>query len=296
MSFYFNDYSYAGNIDKFIDTRNFIVEGFEYYKYNKEVLGYKTALPTELIKMYYDLNPTEVVFDNLKKSFIKKYVINESALEGVNDLTLHGKEEIEGFKEMYIFMHSLEFNDEFDIFSLKDLNAKLFSCTPYPEFGGNFRREFAHLSGVKSDLCDWSYIYQRLLELDSDVSTLRDLSPIIKNSCNAEARIVYLDKCVELGCKLIKVHPFSDGNGRTIRCFINKLLEDVGFPSVYVKSQEREEYLTAMNRALDFEDYKDIKMFYHYKICDSIIELDINSVDDKNDNDINNKGKVKKLK
>ncbi len=296
MSFYFNDYSYAGNIDKFIDTRNFIVEGFEYYKYNKEVLGYKTALPTELIKMYYDLNPTEVVFDNLKKSFIKKYVINESALEGVNDLTLHGKEEIEGFKEMYIFMHSLEFNDKFDIFSLKDLNAKLFSCTPYPEFGGNFRREFAHLSGVKSDLCDWSYIYQRLLELDSDVSTLRDLSPIIKNSCNAEARIVYLDKCVELGCKLIKVHPFSDGNGRTIRCFINKLLEDVGFPSVYVKSQEREEYLTAMNRALDFEDYKDIKMFYHYKICDSIIELDINSVDDKNDNDINNKGKVKKLK
>lgn len=296
MSFYFNDYSYAGNIDKFIDTRNFIVEGFEYYKYNKEVLGYKTALPTELIKMYYDLNPTEVVFDNLKKSFIKKYVINESALEGVNDLTLHGKEEIEGFKEMYIFMHSLEFNDKFDIFSLKDLNAKLFSCTPYPEFGGNFRREFAHLSGVKSDLCDWSYIYQRLLELDSDVSTLRDLSPIIKNSCNAEARIVYLDKCVELGCKLIKVHPFSDGNGRTIRCFINKLLEDVGFPSVYVKSQEREEYLTAMNRALDFEDYKDIKMFYHYKICDSIIELDINSVNDKNDNDINNKGKVKKLK
>ena len=296
MSFYFNDYSYAGNIDKFIDTRNFIVEGFEYYKYNKEVLGYKTALPTELIKMYYDLNPTEVVFDNLKKSFIKKYVINESALEGVNDLTLHGKEEIEGFKEMYIFMHSLEFNDKFDIFSLKDLNAKLFSCTPYPEFGGNFRREFAHLSGVKSDLCDWSYIYQRLLELDSDVSTLRELSPIIKNSCNAEARIVYLDKCVELGCKLIKVHPFSDGNGRTIRCFINKLLEDVGFPSVYVKSQEREEYLTVMNRALDFEDYKDIKMFYHYKICDSIIELDINNMDDKNDNNINDKGKIKKLK
>lgn len=293
MSLYFNNYSYAGNIDKFIDTRKFILEGFEYYKYNKDILGYKTALPTELIRMYYDLNPTEVVFDNLKKSFIKKYVINESELEGVNDLTLHGKEEIAGFKEMYIFMHSEEFNNKFDIFSLKDLNEKLFSCTPYPEFGGNFRREFAHLSGVKSDLCDWSYIYPRLLELDLEVNSLRELSPVIKSSCNAEARLVYLDKCVRLGCKLIKVHPFSDGNGRTIRCFINKLLEDVGFPSVYVKSQEREEYLTAMNKALDFEDYNDIQMFYHYKICDSIIELDINNKDSLEN--VEEKGKVKKL-
>ena len=66
----------------------------------------------------------------------------------------------------------------------------------------------------------------------------------------------------QLKCKLLKVHPFSDGNGRTIRCFINKLMEDAGLPSVYIKVDEREEYLKYMDKALCTEDYSDIKKFY----------------------------------
>ena len=36
-------------------------------------------------------------------------------------------------------------------------------------------------------------------------------------------------------------------------------------------------YHKAMNKANNENDYTDIKNFYRYKICDSIIELDINN-------------------
>ena len=48
----------------------------------------------------------------------------------------------------------------------------------------------------------------------------------------------------------------------------------VDIPPVYVKDAEREEYIKAMNKAIVEKNYDDITMFYYYKICDSIIELD----------------------
>ena len=86
----------------------------------------------------------------------------------------------------------------------------------------------------------------------------------------------YLDDSVEVMCKLIKIHPFGDGNGRTIRGFTNKLFEDAGLPPIYIKANERTEYHKAMNLANNENDYTAIKQFYRYKVCDSIIELDIN--------------------
>ena len=103
----------------------------------------------------------------------------------------------------------------------------------------------------------------------------------------------HLSNCVVIGCKLIKVHPFDDGNGRTIRGFINKLFEDVGLPPIYIKANERTEYHLAMNKANNEGNYDYIKGFYRYKVCDSIIELDINNRIKKQDNE---KKKIKELK
>ena len=45
---------------------------------------------------------------------------------------------------------------------------------------------------------------------------------------------------------------------------------------IYIKANERTEYHKAMNLANNENDYTAIKQFYRYKVCDSIIELDIN--------------------
>lgn len=260
------------------DTEKFILKSFNYYKNNRnnstKPFGFE-KLVDQLIYVYYELNYKEIHFNNMKKSFVTKYVTNETSLEGIDYLTKHGREELVGLAKMYEYMHSDEIENMFDIFSIKSLHEKLYSCSPHPEFGGNFRKELARLSDSKVDICDWSEIYYRLRDLDDDVTHLRTIAPEIKKLRDPQLLLSYLDKCVELKCKLIKVHPFSDGNGRTVRCFINKLMEDAGLPSVYIKVEERDEYLKCMDKAMETEDYKAIKQFYRYKVCDSIVELDI---------------------
>lgn len=260
------------------DTEKFILKSFNYYKDHRNEsnrpFGFE-KLVDQLIYVYYELNYKDIHFNNMKKSFVTKYVTNETSLEGIDYLTKHGREELVGLAKMYEYMHSNEIENMFDIFSIKSLHEKLYSCSPHPEFGGNFRKELARLSDSKVDICDWSEIYYRLRDLDDDVIHLRTIAPEIKMLKDPKLLLSYLDKCVELKCKLIKVHPFSDGNGRTVRCFINKLMEDAGLPSVYIKVEERDEYLKCMDKAMETEDYRDIKKFYRYKVCDSIVELDI---------------------
>ncbi len=68
--------------------------------------------------------------------------------------------------------------------------------------------------------------------------------------------------------KFEKIHPFSDGNGRTGRILMNHILDLQGYPPTVITKKFRENYLDAMNRAdkaltkslinSDSEDYKEL--------------------------------------
>ena len=161
-------------------------------------------------------------------------------------------------------------------FQLKDLNRMLFSFAPFPEYAGEFRNYTTFLPTTGTDLCPWEDIRFLLENVDVDVQKLVKKAPLVKNHNDMNTMLEYLDDSVEVMCKLIKIHPFGDGNGRTIRGFTNKLFEDAGLPPIYIKANERTEYHKAMNLANNENDYTAIKQFYRYKVCDSIIELDIN--------------------
>lgn len=249
--------------------------GYKYRKRTKMLYEDDARVATELIRTYYALNPGEIEFDNLRKSFIKKYVKNESKIEGVNDLDIHGKEEIAGLQDMYGYLFSYDLKDNFNIYTLCDLNKKLFSHAPFPEYAGNYRTHDVYLPGTGIPLTEWRYIPREIRNLDHEVEYLKDYAELVKELGDTDKMLDFLDSCIELKVKLIKIHPFSDGNGRTVRAFINKLLSDAGLPAIYIKSNERTEYHNSMNTALIEGNYKYIKSFYRYKICDSIIELDI---------------------
>ncbi len=260
-----------------VDVGSILLKGFSCYKRKRNSHDQRVdTLVTDLISLYYDIGYKDVHFDNMKKSFVRKYILNESRIEGVNDLTLHGKEEMEGLRKMYEYMHSEEIENRFDVFTLKTLHEKLFSCSPYPEFGGNFRTTFAYLYGSRADICDARQIFFKLRELNPIIFKLREISPLLQKTHHSKDILRYLDECSRLSCKLIKIHPFTDGNGRTVRCFINKLMEDATLPSVYVKTQDRSRYLEAMRKGIEEDDYSDMAIFYRYKVCDSILELDMN--------------------
>lgn len=226
------------------------------------------VVPKRLLMFYYQLDENKRHLNQAAEDFLRHYIACESILEDA-----HLKFEKDGLKEMYEYLLSDEINYRFDIYTLLDLHKKLFSKAPFPDAGGVIRNGDAHLDGVPVDLTPASNIRYELKMLDYDLKDILKMQSKVKQ--NPGHLFSYIDKCIMLKCHLIKVHPFTDGNGRTIRAFINKLFMDVGLPPIYISSNENKTYKKAMQKAIGEEqDYSSIINFYYYKICDSIIELE----------------------
>ena len=53
----------------------------------------------------------------------------------------------------------------------------------------------------------------------------------------------------EFNFKFVYIHPFIDGNGRTARLLMNLILMRKGYPITVIKTENREEYMKALERA-----------------------------------------------
>ncbi len=237
-------------------------------KRTRQLYKHVPTVPRRLLIFYYQLKPEKRHLDQCAKEFIKHYAACESILENA-----HMDFEKQGLQEMYEYLFSDEINYRFDIYTLLDLHRKLFSKAPYPDFGDVIRNGDAHLDGVPVDLTPAPYIRYELKMLDYDLKEILDMQETVKD--NPSFLFSYIEKCIILKCHLIKVHPFPDGNGRSIRAFTNKLFMDVGLPPIYISSNENRAYKKAMQKAIGEEnDFSSIINFYYCKICDSIIELE----------------------
>lgn len=278
-----------------IDPVFVIREAFLGYKFRKKehkLYDSDQEIPTNLIKLYYGLLDKRVQFDSLKRAFVQHYIHEESKIEGIDAKEIHSKVEVRGLEAMYEYIHSPEIDYMFNVYTLKELHEKLFSFADHPECAGFIRNDNVYLPGTGMELCDWRDIRNELNKLDKDVIRLYEVASKIDPYSDINGILKFIDECVELKCKLIKVHPFFDGNGRVIRGLINKLFETAGLPPIYIKDNERTEYHKAMNLANCEGNYASIKQFYKYKICDSIVELDINERIKINNS--NEKGKMRK--
>ncbi len=69
----------------------------------------------------------------------------------------------------------------------------------------------------------------------------------------------------------VRIHPFDDSNGRTSRLLMNYVLLRHGFPPVIIKSADKKNYLTALNKA----DVGDFDSFVEYVGEQLVWSLDI---------------------
>ena len=66
--------------------------------------------------------------------------------------------------------------------------------------------------------------------------------------------------------RLVAIHPFGDGNGRTARLLMNLLLLRQGYPPVTVRPEDRRTYLDALELASVRDDLKPFQAFMHQRL------------------------------
>lgn len=267
------------------EAREYIEMLFEgYSNKKKENTLYKdsTRIPQIIILTYYTCVKTPK-FNNIYEQFKDKYILNsqknfkERYLYNENKLEkIHTKEEQLGLRLVYDYIQKMNDFESISLYTITDIHEILYSKTPYPEFGGKYRTDERYLPNTGIDLLSPSLIVHEMNKLRPEINELVNEGIRLGKEIDPPKIINYVDRCVELKCKLIKIHPFGDGNGRSVRAFINLLFRLANIPPVYIENKERIKYGIAMNEALGEGDFSKIKKFYYYKICDSIISLDIN--------------------
>ncbi|PCI93133.1 MAG: cell filamentation protein Fic [Flavobacteriales bacterium] len=93
----------------------------------------------------------------------------------------------------------------------------------------------------------------------------------------------------EFHYKFVCVHPFDDGNGRVARLLMNYILLKHNYPIVIIKSEDKENYLTALQKA----DTGDLLSLIEYVEKQSIDSLELNIKAGKGE-DIDELGDIEK--
>jgi len=257
------------------------------------ILSYYACVTKPQFSNIYEIFKNRYISEDNVKNFKERYIYNENKLEDV-----HTREERIGLRRVYDYIQAKGDLDNISIYTLSDIHEILYSLTPYPEFGGTYRNDQRFLPNSGIDLTPPYLIVNEMNALRDEVDDLVKMGNELGQNIEPEQILNYVDRCIELKCQLIKIHPFGDGNGRSVRAFTNLLFRLANIPPIYIENRERIKYGEAMQSALGDGDLKKIKVFYHYKICDSIISLDTD-LEEKIDVSISKKSdasqKVKKL-
>lgn len=276
-------------------------DGYQTRKKEKKLYNSTDLIPQTIISTYY--NNIEPDFDNIVNKFKRRYIYNEARVESNSS---KAEEQGIGLVYDYIQKYNTE-KEQFNIFlvglkihqilyskldeatndghmdkiiesintnsgstDLSQNKALVSALRGQQKFGGKLRNSTAFLLDTGIEVMDaksarmffQSYLNQD--KIDEYHAALND-PDIFK----------YIDYCVKVTTDLIEAQPFEDGNKRTFRSLLNLMFKEKNLPPVYVKTTERDEYKEALIRAMKDDDYEQLNRFYYYKICDSIIDLDV---------------------
>lgn len=232
-----------------------------------------TRLYADLIDSYQE----QLAFkpsDHARYVFQNEYIYNDSRMEGL-DVTMEQASEIvtdlrmnmqnsefcneeseaylsvAGHYEMYQEIFAERDEETIDAYYLFKLNKLLFSFYPHPEFGGSVRQNNTLVLGAKFETVDYHEIFDELAKVDADVKDFFSKKAEIPMS-------EYIKHVVRTHHRITVIHPFPEGNGRTSRAFMNVQLVRAGVTPVYIKVEDKEDYVAALSRADQCGDYDEL--------------------------------------
>ncbi len=78
--------------------------------------------------------------------------------------------------------------------------------------------------------------------------------------------------------KLVSVHPFVDGNGRTARLLMNLILMQAGYPPAIIKTEDRKFYINAIEKGQLTEELDDYYKVI-YEAIDSSLDIYLDALE-----------------
>lgn len=190
--------------------------------------------------------------DDAKKAYFKNF-----SLEFTHDSTAIEGNTI-GYQEMRVLLDKgivpgggktiaevneiLGFAKAFDLMLQKasenapiseDLICQLHELVMYPaQNAKGYRDQNAWIYGSKTKTDEVSEIYQDMRFLMMDLKDNKFKDP--------------LEKAAYLHAELVRIHPFTDGNGRTCRLVMNMSLLEDDWPPINIKNKNRKDYISAL--------------------------------------------------
>ena len=248
----------------------------------KRVSEYKPEKKRKLRQMTYtrlyegliDCYQEQLAFkpgDFARNLFQNNYIYNDSRMEGLNvsleqasaivtDLRMNMKNSeycnqeneaflsIAGHYDMYQEIFAEPVKESLDVYYIFQLNKLLFSHYPHPEFGGSSRQNNTLVLGGKFETVDYHDIFDELAKVDllvKDFFSRRSSMPLSE----------YVEHVARIHHRLTVIHPFPEGNGRTSRAFMNVQLVRAGITPIYIKVEDKKDYIAALSKADLFDDY-----------------------------------------
>jgi fido (protein-threonine AMPylation protein) len=192
------------------------------------------------------------------------YVYNENKVEGVKE---EGQKK--GLEVLYDYINKNDINNFGLAGCLLSMHQKLFSKSKYPEVGGGYRKVNNYIKGTSVETSDYTKISKDIHELSESFKDLLERSHKIKNTKNKKEYQKFINEAIDIKCRLIEIHPFVDGNGRTCRALLNYLLKQIDILPLYIDYKEKEIYIDSMNDAIVNKNKEKIYNYYYEKISKS---------------------------
>lgn len=191
------------------------------------------------------------VLRSIKESLMLEWTYNSNSIEG-NTLTLQETKMVieEGFtvKGKSLKEHFEVINHQSAVEYIENLVSENYKLTEKDilnvhefvlnniekEIAGRFRTSGVRISGANFVPPNALKISEYITELINWVNA--DESDIVIKSTLFHHRFVW-------------IHPFFDGNGRTVRLIFNLLLMKAGYPPAIILKNDRKKYYDALNQA-----------------------------------------------
>ncbi len=263
---------------------------------NKKAKNYKPTLKRKEFGMYesrlyeqvIDASSATLTFEPTSfqlEKFKINYIFHDSRLEGIDidqetaaeivtDLRLYKQEseyckeenqnivEVAGLTFVYDYIFE-EANSQISIYDANNINQKLYSTAPCPDYGGKYRTIDTLVIGAKFETIPAENVRTEMFYLGKELDSFL-------NESNELTFSEYIKRVIMFHHRMTVIHPYGNGNGRTSRAFTNMLFIKRHIPPVFFRTNEKDEYKTALHIADTTQNYEPLYERYFKSILKSL--------------------------